>query len=44
MKKVIKVSGYTMIINQRTGSISANLLKDNEMSEITFQYSKYYIQ
>ena len=33
-----------MIINQRTGVISAKLLKDNEMSEITFQYSKYYIQ
>ena len=44
MKKVIKISGYTMIINQRTGLISANLLKDNEMAEITFQYSKYYIQ
>ncbi len=44
MKKVIKISGYTMIINQRTGVISAKLLKDNEMSEITFQYSKYYIQ
>ena len=43
MKKVIKISGYTMIINQRTGSISANLLKYNEMAEITFKYSKYYI-
>lgn len=44
MKKVIKISGYTMIINQRTGSISANLLKYNELAEITFKYSKYYIQ
>ena len=44
MKKVIKISGYTMIINQRTGSISANLLKDNEMAEISFKHSEYYIQ
>ena len=44
MKKVIKISGYTMIINQRTGVISVKMLKDNEMLEITFQYSKYYIQ
>ena len=44
MKKVIKISGYTMIINQRTGVISVNLLKDNEMPEITFKYSEYYIQ
>ncbi len=44
MKKAIKISGYTMIINQRIDSIPANLSKDNEISEITFQYSKYYIQ
>lgn len=44
MKKVIKVSKYTMIIFQGTGSISANLLKYNEMAKITFKYSQYYIQ
>lgn len=44
MKKVIKISGYTMIINQRTGVISVKMLKDNEMLEITFKYSEYYIQ
>ena len=44
MKKVIKISRYTMILNQRTNSIPANLLKDNEMPEITLKYSKYYIQ
>lgn len=44
MKKVIKISGYTMIINQRTGVISVKMLKDNEMLEITFKYCEYYIQ